>query len=432
VFLRYDDDEVTFWITFGRGNTPMPAWGLAGGGPMNVNQVQDVVNYLHTIQQPQQEVANRTTSKVDNALATLAGADDTIAAAILAQEQVVAEIGQAEADAAFIVPLADEAKETLDGGGVGIDTDADGLSDTAEATLSELSREAVEYFRAVEPIQMDPETPDAEKADQAVEALTAAIDTDPILSRYLTAVQGILDDPDEGDDTDGDGIPDADERAISGQMTEAAESTVPGLTIVSLDPANAQTVSDTSDHATATTLVGSLESAAINKRVLHENEDRIRPQEEGGLAFLQESQQNKTWQIDIAGVAEAMGGTAEEAERAVGLFNGYCARCHTAGFSAGIPYTLEAGSGGFGPALWDGRPVVQFGDAPTDPEQTDLLIEFLTRGSEAQKPYGLNGFGSGRMPAFGAILSSDDLKLLARYLRSANMDGMHEVTHVLP
>ena len=110
--------------------------------------------------------------------------------------------------------------------------------------------------------------------------------------------------------------------------------------------------------------------------------------------------------------------------RAVALVNGYCARCHTAGFPAGVPYSQEAGSGGFGPALWDGRPVVQFGEAPQDPEETDLLIDFLINGSEAQEPYGLNGFGSGRMPAFGAILDQGDIDLLARYLRSGDLTGM--------
>src|SRR5680860_891957 len=45
VLYRYDQDEVNFWVTHGRGNTPMPAWGLAGGGPMNEQQVEDVVNY---------------------------------------------------------------------------------------------------------------------------------------------------------------------------------------------------------------------------------------------------------------------------------------------------------------------------------------------------------------------------------------------------
>jgi mono/diheme cytochrome c family protein len=65
--------------------------------------------------------------------------------------------------------------------------------------------------------------------------------------------------------------------------------------------------------------------------------------------------------------------------------------------------------------------VVQFGE-PT--EEIDLLVDFLRNGSEAQRPYGINGFGSGRMPAFGAILSEADIELLARYLRGGNMDGI--------
>ena len=43
----------------------------------------------------------------------------------------------------------------------------------------------------------------------------------------------------------------------------------------------------------------------------------------------------------------------------------------------GVPFTQEAGSGGFGPALWDGRPNIQFLSA-------EDLIEFITEGSVAQ------------------------------------------------
>jgi mono/diheme cytochrome c family protein len=71
--------------------------------------------------------------------------------------------------------------------------------------------------------------------------------------------------------------------------------------------------------------------------------------------------------------------------------------------------------------------VIQFGEAPpAGSEETDLLVDFITNGSEAQTPYGLNGFGSGRMPAFGSILDGDDIELLARFLRSGNLNGMEE------
>jgi mono/diheme cytochrome c family protein len=176
------------------------------------------------------------------------------------------------------------------------------------------------------------------------------------------------------------------------------------------------------DLATATTFVGSLESLNTQLQVATENQDNLLEQEQGGEDYLLEAEETRAWEIDFEGVADSMGMSVEEAQRAIGLFNSNCARCHTAGFSAGVPYTQEAGSGGFGPALWDGRPVVQFGDATEDPAE-DLLIQFLIRGSEAQTPYGLNGFGSGRMPAFGAILSEEDIALLAAYLRGGNMDG---------
>jgi mono/diheme cytochrome c family protein len=164
--------------------------------------------------------------------------------------------------------------------------------------------------------------------------------------------------------------------------------------------------------------------------VTSNNQEALLAQEQSGVEFLEESLRLKTYSIDFDGVAEALGGSVEEAERAVGLFNSNCARCHTAGYSAGVPYTQEAGSGGFGPALWDGRPVVQFGEATENPED-DLLIQFLADGSQAQIPYGLNGFGSGRMPAFGPSLSLEDIELLARYLRGGNLDGK-EGTVVLP
>jgi mono/diheme cytochrome c family protein len=207
-------------------------------------------------------------------------------------------------------------------------------------------------------------------------------------------------------------------------FTQASAATIPStVNRIELDPVSAETVSGVPDRQTASGMVGGLETASINIGVTVDNEDRIRPAQEQGLEFLLMAEQQEEWAIDVPAVAAAMKSSEEDALRAVALFNANCARCHTSGFSAGVPFTQEAGAGGFGPALWDGRPVVQFGDAPTDPEETDLLIDFLTKGSEAETPYGLNGFGSGRMPAFGAILDPADLELLARYLRGGNLDG---------
>jgi mono/diheme cytochrome c family protein len=429
VLYRYDQDEVNYWVTYGRGNTPMPPWGVAGGGALNEQQVEDVVNYIASIQKPQQQVVDEAVGVVDEQVDRLDGAEATVEAAIIAQDQIVHEIGQAPDDLDVIERLSDRATEVLEDARAGIDTDDDTLSDAAEAELSEISAAAVAHFAILEPITLDPESPDAELVEEGLDAMEDALETDPVFATYIDRIEAALtadEISEESPDTDDDGISDAGEGVVSGLFSEASRATVPeDIGVIDLDPSNPESVSGEPDRATASSMVGGLESTAINLRVTVENEERIRPQQEAGLQFLLDAQDEEAWAIDIAGVAEAMGGTEDEALRAVALFNGNCARCHTSGSSAGVPFTQEAGSGGFGPALWDGRPVVQFGEAPPEgSEETDLLVDFLINGSEAETPYGLNGFGSGRMPAFGAILDEADIELLARYLRSGNLDGM--------
>jgi mono/diheme cytochrome c family protein len=50
VLLRFRPEEVTTIITYGRPGTPMPAWGVAGGGPMNDQQISDLIAYIGTLQ----------------------------------------------------------------------------------------------------------------------------------------------------------------------------------------------------------------------------------------------------------------------------------------------------------------------------------------------------------------------------------------------
>src|SRR5262245_42720233 len=55
VFYRFSEDEVRYILTYGRPGSPMPAWGLAGGGPMNDQQIQTLIEYLKTIQIPRED-----------------------------------------------------------------------------------------------------------------------------------------------------------------------------------------------------------------------------------------------------------------------------------------------------------------------------------------------------------------------------------------
>lgn len=50
VLLRFPREQVIQIITYGRPGTPMPAWGVAGGGPKNTQSVEDLVAYLGSIQ----------------------------------------------------------------------------------------------------------------------------------------------------------------------------------------------------------------------------------------------------------------------------------------------------------------------------------------------------------------------------------------------
>jgi mono/diheme cytochrome c family protein len=50
VLQRYSREEVTYVLTYGRPFSPMPAWGLKGNGPLNAQQIQNLVDYLQSIQ----------------------------------------------------------------------------------------------------------------------------------------------------------------------------------------------------------------------------------------------------------------------------------------------------------------------------------------------------------------------------------------------
>lgn len=64
ILLRFSREEVAEIITYGRPGTPMPAWGLAGGGPLPEQPVEDLVNYLQSITITPDEARRRNTERV--------------------------------------------------------------------------------------------------------------------------------------------------------------------------------------------------------------------------------------------------------------------------------------------------------------------------------------------------------------------------------
>ncbi len=47
--LRYTEDQLRQVLTYGRPYSPMPAWGLLGGGPMNDQQIDNLIAYLDSV-----------------------------------------------------------------------------------------------------------------------------------------------------------------------------------------------------------------------------------------------------------------------------------------------------------------------------------------------------------------------------------------------
>ncbi|MEO7836677.1 MAG: cytochrome c [Acidimicrobiales bacterium] len=100
------------------------------------------------------------------------------------------------------------------------------------------------------------------------------------------------------------------------------------------------------------------------------------------------------------------------------LFNGFCARCHTKGFSYGEPD--EPGGGAFGPPLTGGGTLTQF------PNPADHA-EFISEGAPGDPgtPYGKNygergvlGYEGGGMPFFGKVLTPEQIEAIVDYERS--------------
>ena len=50
VTYRFDDDEIRFILVYGRAFSPMSPWGVEGGGPMNDQQIDTLIAYIHSIQ----------------------------------------------------------------------------------------------------------------------------------------------------------------------------------------------------------------------------------------------------------------------------------------------------------------------------------------------------------------------------------------------
>tara|TARA_B100000927_G_C16454322_1_gene465186 strand:- start:432 stop:1856 length:1425 start_codon:yes stop_codon:yes gene_type:complete len=335
VFYRYDDEEVRYWLIYGRANSPMPAWGLEGGGPMNDGQLDDLIEYMHHFQISQESELQTIEMNINSSLSRLDTSELLVENEIARQKELIQSVQEAPSKLPVVEKAVEEVSALLSKEG-GIDTDEDGLSDSTETELSSYS---------------------------------------------------------------------------------ATVSEVLGTSVLNLDPDNEQSIPGRKDLSVAKGYLSQLESELINIRIVSEGYDKFINEAETGLAFLEKALEEKLWEVSFEEIADStFDGDIEKAKRAVGLFNAYCARCHTAGYSAGVAYTKEIASGGLGPALRAGRANIQF-------KQREDLIDFIIKGSVNGKAYGVNGVGGGKMPGFGAVLPQSDIELIIDYLRGMTPDA---------
>ena len=335
VFYRYDDEEVRYWLIYGRANSPMPAWGLEGGGPMNDGQLDDLIEYMHHFQITQESELRTIEMNINSSLSRLDTSELLVENEIARQKELIQSVEEAPSKLPVVEKAVQDVTALLSKEG-GIDTDEDGLSDSTETELS----------------------------------------------------------------------------TYSASISEAL-----GTSILNLDPDNEQSIPGRKDLSVAKGYLSQLESELINIRIVSEGYDKFINEAETGLAFLEKALDEKLWEVSFDEIANStFDGDLEKAKRAVGLFNAYCARCHTAGYSAGVAYTKEIASGGLGPALRAGRANIQF-------KQREDLIDFIVKGSVNGKAYGVNGVGGGKMPGFGAVLPESDIALIIDYLRGMKPDA---------
>ena len=335
VFYRYDDEEVKYWLIYGRANSPMPAWGLEGGGPMNDGQLNDLIDYLHSFQIDQSVELETIESSINSALLRIENSALQVENEIVNQKLLIEEIKAGPAKLPVLEKAVEKITALLEKES-GIDSDEDGLYDSVEIELSEYS---------------------------------------------------------------------------------ATIADVVGLSVLNLNPEEEESTPSRKDASVARGYLSQLNSQLINTGILVDGQEKFLNEGLQGLAFLETALEQQLWQVSYEEIADStFGGDLDAAKRAVGLFNAYCARCHTAGYSAGVAYTKKIASGGLGPALRNGRANIQF-------KSRDDMIDFIINGSVNGKGYGVNGVGGGKMPGFGAVLPESDIALVIDYLRGMGPDA---------
>jgi mono/diheme cytochrome c family protein len=79
VTLRMTDEQLTDVLTYGRPFSPMPAWGLEGGGPMNEQQISNLIAYMKSIEVDPEVAAEEMAAATEEEIERLRTLEDQLA-----------------------------------------------------------------------------------------------------------------------------------------------------------------------------------------------------------------------------------------------------------------------------------------------------------------------------------------------------------------
>ncbi len=114
---RFSDEEVRHILNYGRPPTPMQAWGAPGGGPLTTQQVDELIQYIQSIQLSPEQVRGEVLDSLilqvrDDVLAANPELDSRLEDAKAAVAAAGAEEAAAEAAAREVAALEQELRET--------------------------------------------------------------------------------------------------------------------------------------------------------------------------------------------------------------------------------------------------------------------------------------------------------------------------------
>lgn len=144
ILYRFTEEEVQHVLDFGRPQSPMPAWGLPGGGPLTAQQVEELIDWIARIQLSPEEFTDEIAAGLRQGVLDGVRDDNPEPFAVLAAEDSTAaerEAAQADVDALYN-SLADGLGDLL--------REANEVSGNADSTVEDIEAAQTAVTRALD------------------------------------------------------------------------------------------------------------------------------------------------------------------------------------------------------------------------------------------------------------------------------------------